>query len=201
MARSTPAAPDELPTEPGASPPDDLGPRLRLLRRSRRLTLRDVADATGLSESFLSQVERGKADASVASLRRIAQTFGIGIHDLFDPAGQRGSRVLRHAERDVLRFGDRAEKWLLTPPPLLALEILVCEFAPGGSTGADAYTHGDSEEVFVVLEGRIELEVDGEVTVMEAGDSARYRSSLAHRAANVGTGTAKALYTMTPPTF
>lgn len=194
MSKSTVA------TAQTTSPTHEVGPRLRRLRNSRRLTLRAVADAAALSESFLSQVERGKASPSVASLRRIADTLGVGVGDLFDD-GEGASRVLRHADRDELHFGEGVRKWLLTPRPLHALEVLFAAFAPGGSTGPEPYTHGDAEEVFVVLEGRVELEVDGEISVLGEGDSAHYRSSLPHRAANVGPTEARVLYAMTPPTF
>ena len=69
----------------------------REIRGRRRLTLREVAERAGLSESFLSQVERGRASASIASLRRIADGLGIGISDLFQPP--RSQWVLKSEER------------------------------------------------------------------------------------------------------
>ena len=67
MARSAPEVAAEF----------DVGERLRTLRRFRRCTLQTVAARSGLSESFLSQVERGRSNASIASLRRIADALGV----------------------------------------------------------------------------------------------------------------------------
>lgn len=179
----------------------DAGSRLRTIRTGRRRTLKDVALAAGVSESFLSQVERGRVSASIASLRRICEALGIGIHDLFAPVGSAASTVTRAGEQDVLQFGEDARKWLLTPRPMHGLEVVICEFEPGGHTGEEAYVHGDSEEVCVVLEGEVELAVEGERTVLAAGDAARYRSSQPHGMRNRGTGRARVLYAVTPPTY
>src|SRR6266699_5867153 len=95
-----------------------VGERLRTIRIVRRRTLREVAEREGLSESFLSQVERGRASASIASLRRIAEGLGISISDLFQPEGPPRTTVLRRIERPTLAFGVLGRKMLLTPRPL-----------------------------------------------------------------------------------
>src|SRR5207253_2909275 len=131
----------------------DVGERLRGIRVARRQTLREVAERAGLSESFLSQVERGRASASIASLRRIADGLGVSMADLFQPDALAQPRVLRRDERPTLAFGVLGRKMLLTPRPLQQLEVFVGEIDPGGSTGAEPYAHGDSQELFVVLGG------------------------------------------------
>ena len=132
----------------------DVGERLRAIRALRRCTLKTVADRSGLSESFISQVERGRSNASIASLRRIADALGVSVSDLFEPTGPPAPRVLRREDRPALSFGILGRKLLLTPKPLHHLEVFVGELEPGGSTGTEPYAHGDSEELFVVLQGR-----------------------------------------------
>src|SRR5690242_10654760 len=105
----------------------DVGERLRSIRTLRRCTLRSVADRAGVSESFLSQVERGKSSASIASLRRIAGALGVNVADLFEPSGLPAPRVLRRGERPSLAFGVLGTKRLLTPRPLQHLEVFVGE--------------------------------------------------------------------------
>src|SRR6476620_9803336 len=105
----------------------DVGERLRRLRRSRRATLRTVAERSGLSESFLSQVERGRSSASIESLRRVADALGVSMADLFEPGGLPGPRVLRRDERPALSFGVLGKKLLLTPRPLHHLEVFAGE--------------------------------------------------------------------------
>src|SRR6516225_3925265 len=141
----------------------DVGERLREIRRMRRCTLRTVAERSGLSESFLSQVERGRSNASIASLRRIADALAVNVSDLFEPEAQPQPRVLRRDDRPALSFGVLGRKLLLTPKPLQHLEVFVGELEPGGSTGPEPYSHGDSEELFVVLHGSVQLELGGEL--------------------------------------
>jgi transcriptional regulator with XRE-family HTH domain len=179
----------------------DVGERLRVIRTRRRQTLREVAERAGLSESFLSQVERGRASASVASLRRIADALGIAVSDLFQPAEAPRPRVLRRDDRPSLAFGILGRKLLLTPRPLHHLEVFVGELDPEGSTGAEQYAHGDSEELFVVIRGTVQLELGDEHFVLEAGDSIDYRSAVPHRISNAGGGVAEVMWIISPPSY
>jgi transcriptional regulator with XRE-family HTH domain len=179
----------------------DVGERLRDIRRFRRATLKTIADRAGVSESFLSQVERGRASASIASLRRIAGALGVTVADLFEPEGPPRPRVLRRDQRPSLAFGVLGRKLLLTPRPLQHLEVFVGELDTGGSTGAEPYAHGDSEELFVVLSGNVQLELDGDVHDLETGDSIDYRSSTPHRVTNVGEERAEVMWIISPPSY
>ena len=179
----------------------DVGERLRAIRGLRRATLRTIADRAGVSESFLSQVERGKASASIASLRRIAGALGVSVADLFEPSGPPGPRVLRREERPALAFGILGRKLLLTPRPLHHLEVFMGELDPGGSTGVEPYAHGDSEELFVVLSGSVQLELGGDVHELDTGDSIDYRSSTPHRIANIGDDRAEVMWIISPPSY
>jgi len=178
-----------------------VGERLRMIRMVRRCTLREVAERAGLSESFLSQVERGRASASIASLRRIAEGLGISMADLFQPSGPTEPRVLRRDERPALALGILGRKMLLTPRPLHHLEVFVGELDPQGSTGAEQYAHGDSEELFVVLSGTVRLELGDDVHELETGDSIGYWSSTPHRVSNAGDGPAEVMWIISPPSY
>lgn len=179
----------------------DLGERLRAIRLLRRRTLKDVADAVGVSESFLSQVERGRTSPSVASLQRIAAALGIAVSDLFADEGLPRPRVLRHGARQQVVWGHLGRKALLTPKPFHSLEVVAAEFDPGGSTGDEPYTHGDSEELLVVVEGRVHVQVGAEVYDLSAGDSVHYRSSTPHRVSNPGDEAAEVLFVISPPSY
>ena len=179
----------------------DVGERLRDHRRLRRATLRTIADRAGVSESFLSQVERGRTSASIASLRRIAGALGVTVADLFEPGGPPQPRVLKRAERPTLAFGVLGRKHLLTPRPLQHLEVFVGELDPGGTTGSEPYAHGDSEELFVVLSGHVQLELGGDVHDLETGDSIDYRSSTPHRVNNTGEERAEVMWIISPPSY
>ena len=179
----------------------DVGERLRAIRLLRRLTLREVADAAGVSESFVSQLERGRSSASVATLQRLAAALGIEISDLFADERPSGPRILRQQERQLLEWGHLGRKALLTPKPFHSLEVLAAEFEPGGSTGDEPYTHGDSEELLLVIEGLVHVQLGTEVYELRAGDSVHYRSSTPHRVRNPSGDAAEVLFVISPPSY
>jgi transcriptional regulator with XRE-family HTH domain len=179
----------------------ELGERLRAIRLLRRLTLREVAQAAGVSESFVSQLERGRSSASVATLQRLAAAVGIEVSDLFAGESPIGPHVLRRHERQLLEWGHLGRKALLTPKPFLSLEVVAAVFDPGGSTGDEPYTHGDSEELLLVLAGRVQVQLGSELLDLSAGDSVNYRSSTPHRVSNPGDETAEVLFVISPPSY
>ncbi|MGH3066700.1 MAG: helix-turn-helix domain-containing protein [Gaiellaceae bacterium] len=180
----------------------DIGERLRAIRRVRRATLKTVADRAKLSESFLSQVERGRANASVASLKRIAAALGVNVADLFEPNGSTSRpRVLRREARPALGFGALGRKYMLTPRPLEHLQVILGELDAGGSTGDEPYTHGDSEELLVVLAGIVSLQLGTEIFELSTGDSIDYRSSTPHRLTNIGGEPAEVMWIISPPSY
>ena len=180
----------------------DVGERLRAIRHLRRATLKTVAERADLSESFLSQVERGRANASVASLKRIAAALGVNVADLFEPDGSNSRpRVLRREARPALGFGNLGKKFMLTPRPLENLQVIMGELAAGGSTGDEPYTHGDSEELLVVLAGVVSLQLGSEVFELSTGDSIDYRSSTPHRLSNIGGDPAEVMWIISPPSY
>ncbi len=190
-----------LATPPRTSGRPELGERLRAIRVLRRLTLRDVAEAARVSESFVSRLERGRSSASVATLQRLAGALGIEISDLFDETPPSQPRVLRREARQPLEWGHLGRKTLLTPKPFHSLEVVSAEFEPGGSTGDEPYTHGDSEELLLVLAGRVQLQLGTELFDLGKGDSVNYRSSTPHRVSNPGEVAAEVLFVISPPSY
>jgi transcriptional regulator with XRE-family HTH domain len=178
----------------------ELGERLRAIRQLRRKTLKAVAGAAGISESFLSQLERGRTNATIATLQRIATSLGIEVSDLFTTNAPR-PRVLRHASREFIAWGELGRKALLTPKPFQSLEVVVARFEAGGSTGDEPYTHGDSEELLIVVEGEVHVQLGTDVHELGPGDSVHYQSSTPHRVSNAGRDTAEVLFVISPPSY
>jgi transcriptional regulator with XRE-family HTH domain len=178
-----------------------LGPRIRALRQARNVTLRELAERAGVTESFLSQVERERTSPSIASVQRIARALDLTIAELFTEEAPRG-RVVRRADRRRIAYpGLGAIDEFLTADLTARLQVILSTIEPGGGTGDEPYAHDSDEEVVIVLAGRLELWVDGEHHVLEEGDSAAYSSRLPHRNQNTGDGTAIVLFCLTPPSF
>src|SRR5262245_35937636 len=110
----------------------ELGPRLRGLRTSRGLTLRQLATRAGVTESFVSQVERGVATPSIASVQRIARGLGLSIADLFAEVESVG-QVVRAGERRRIQYpGLGAVDEFLTRGTSGRLQVILSTVEPGG---------------------------------------------------------------------
>ena len=188
---------------PSADPHAGVGARLRRRRRALGLTLKDVSEGSGLTQGFLSQIERGQANASVRALQEICGVLKLGVGDLFEaPDETPGNRVLRFRDAQGFSFGTGATKLKLTPPHFDHLEVLMGLFEPGGSTGSRHYTHGASEEVLLVLSGEVVVTVAGTRHELGELDSLHYNSSQPHHVEEAtGTAHARVLWTMAPPTY
>ncbi len=181
--------------------PDPLGARIRVLRHRKGLTLRGLADAAGVTESFLSQVERGLASPSISTLRRIAAGLGESIGSLFDDDGEPGVLVRHDARRIIDYPGLGARDEFITPNLDGRLQIILSMIEPGGGTGDEPYVHESDEECVIVLEGSLDLWIGETLYRMEAGDSVIHSSRVPHRNQNNGTGTARVLFILTPPSY
>lgn len=178
-----------------------IGGGLRRARRRHGMTLRAVAHAAGVTESFLSQVERDVASPSIATLRRIASALGLSIGEILDEAGPHG-QLVRAAHRRVATYpGLAARDEFLTDGIGARLQVILSIIEPGGGTGAEAYAHESDEECLVVLDGSVDLWVGEEQYRLEVGDAIRYSSRIPHRNQNPGPGQARVLFVLTPPSF
>ncbi len=179
----------------------DLGTRIRSLRQARRLTLRDVAERAGVTESFLSQVERDVTSPSIATVHRIARALDLSIAQLFTPDADTGRVVRREARQRIEYPGLGAVDEFLTADTSGRLQVIQSTIDPGGGTGADPYTHELDEEVVVVLAGVLDLWVGDEHYVLRQGDAITYPSRIPHWNVNNGTDPATVLFCLTPPSF
>ena len=178
-----------------------LGSRIRALRQARRFTLRDVAERSGVTESFLSQVERDVTSPSIATVQRIARALDLSIAQLFYEQGDTGRVVRREARRRATYPGLKAVDEFLTSNMAGRLQVIMSTIEPGGGTGAEPYTHDSDEEVVVVLAGVLDLWVGDEHYVLREGDAITFPSRLPHWNANYGDTAVTVLFCLTPPSF
>jgi transcriptional regulator with XRE-family HTH domain len=178
-----------------------LGARIRSLRQARRLTLRAVADQAGVTESFLSQVERDVTSPSIATVGRIARALDLSIAQLFAEEPSTGRVVRREARRRVAYPGLKSVDEFLTANMAGRLQVIMSTIEPGGGTGEEPYTHDSDEEVVVVLAGVLDLWVGDEHYVLREGDSIQFPSRLPHWNMNRGAVPVTVLFCLTPPSF
>ncbi|MDA8314481.1 MAG: XRE family transcriptional regulator [Actinomycetota bacterium] len=180
---------------------EDVGALLRRYRKLRGATLHAIAQKAGVSESFLSQLERGRTNASLATLRSVAGALDLELADLFASADDTRPVVSTPENRPTLAFGHRAVKQLLTPKPYRHMEVFVGEFGPGGTTGPEPLMHGQSEELLYVLEGSIFLDVGDERFSLHESHSVQYDSGTPHRVTELRGETAKVMWMISPPSL
>src|SRR5258708_356501 len=189
-------------TTGGAPNEPDLGATIRRLREERNLSLKEVAARSGLTPSFLSQVERNLTSPSVASLRKVAQAFDVPLTALFQGPTLPEDHVVRRNERRQLIHPRRQWRdYLLTPNLTGKLQVILSVIEPGGGSGDEPYAHDSDEECVVVLRGRLEFWVGSDWYLLEEGDSIVFESRIPHRNSNPGPVQAEELWITTPPSY
>ena len=121
------------------------------------MTLRELAGRAGVTESFLSQVEREVTSPSIASVQRIARALDLAIAELFTEEAPHGRVVRRSERRRIVYPGLQAVDEFLTAGMSGRLQVILSTIEPGGGTGDEPYTHDSDEEVVIVLSGQLEL--------------------------------------------
>jgi transcriptional regulator with XRE-family HTH domain len=171
-----------LATENGA-----VGARVRALRESMGLSLRDLAERSGVSAPMLSQVERGETSPTLTVAGRIAGGLELTLSQLLrlDEA-EHVVVVARGTGRTRARGGHRLEE--LTPPlPGQRADVSRHALEPGATTGgpADPPMHeAGARETALVLEGALILVADGDIHELSEGDSVTFDADLPHHFEN-----------------
>ena len=182
-----------------------LGEAVRARRQLRGMRLRDLADLAECSESMLSKIETGRAVPSLALLRRIVSGLEVSILELFGAPHAAAPLVHRAGTRPTVAVGRAGTvpgvvlEFLMPRGEGLALEANIHTVNPGGSSSGSTSHVG--EEFGYVLEGELDLTVDGETVHLRSGDSFSFRSERPHAYRNPGTIPARVLWVNTPPTY
>src|SRR4051812_49563448 len=173
----------------GSDPATSVGPRIRALRDAMGLSLRDLAERSGVSAPMLSQVERGETSPTLAVAGKIAAGLELTLSQLLRLDEGQHVVLSRAADRRRSeRGGHRFEE--LTPPlPGQRADVSLHVLEPGATTGgrADPPMHEPgSRETAVVLAGTLVLIVDGARHELQAGDSVTFDADLPHHFENEG---------------
>ena len=183
-----------------AADEDSMGARIRRRRLQLDMSLSDLASASGLTKSFVSQIERDRNSPSIATLRTIAAALHVPMFYFFQ-SELAASPVVRSAERRIITFQKTGVKYeLLTPDLQHNIEMLEMRLEPGQGSGPDSLAH-EGEECAVVVEGIAEIEVAGVVHRLGAGDSIYIGTMQPHRSYNPGKRAAVILSAISPPSF
>jgi transcriptional regulator with XRE-family HTH domain len=181
---------------PLAQPPSatSLGRALRQRRKEIGKTMKEVAQEAGLSEGFISQIERGLSTPSLISLYNVANTLGISIEAFLPQNPQPAhSMVSRASERQGCSIDaeERVYQILQRGFPDARLNSCITHMPPGYIS---ELTRHEGEDFLYLIEGEMLYEVGDRNYLLKAGDTLHFPSSLPHRARNVGIVEARELW-------
>jgi transcriptional regulator with XRE-family HTH domain len=187
-AVSGPAA--AVPVPPPEAVQAHLCRRVRELRSGRGWSLDALAKASGVSRSMLSQIERGRANPTLAVAFRIARAFAMPLAELVEAPGV-GSQiaVIRAADR-AFHYRSDSDCTIRTLSPLQLekdVELYEVQLREGGALRSSPHYQG-TREFLTVVKGRVRVTSNQDAEDLAAGDSASYRADVPHAMVNTGRG-------------
>lgn len=169
-----------------------LGARVKDLRAARDWSLEALAHASGVSRSMLSQIERERANPTLAVTLRIARAFGLALGDLLELPGAASTvNVIRADDRAYHYRSDKGCRIRTLSPLNLEkdVEFYELELDQGAALRSSPHFEG-TREFLTVQKGQVRVESDGDVETLHRGDSASYRADVPHAITNTGKGEA-----------
>jgi transcriptional regulator with XRE-family HTH domain len=200
-----------------------IGVSIRNERRKKNITISQLAERSDLSKGFISQIERGIAQPSVTTLKKISTALGVSIVTLF--SGHRDGaevvfaesqvvnqakkinyvqdvKIVRSQQRKKMFFpGSHIVYEMITPDLNRAVQILFLKCDPGEKSGDDPIADPTGEKCLFILNGSIEYKLENETYILEEGDSIYFPANLRQYWKGIGTEKIEVLIIMTPPWF
>jgi transcriptional regulator with XRE-family HTH domain len=201
--------------EPLNGDESSIGSRLAALRKEHRYSIRALAARASVSASLISDVERGKVEPSISTLKRMAAALGTTLTYFFSDPSEANGRVVRASDRVDLS-GSRGAKLqgevrsgmkaggirfeLASPEQAENIEAIYGRYDVGATMGEEPVTH-EGEEWGMVLRGRLKVWVGEEIHFLDAGDSIWFPSTIPHRMENVAREPTEYIWVDTPKSF
>jgi transcriptional regulator with XRE-family HTH domain len=176
----------------------DVGGNLRRLREEQELSIRALAEKSGLAVNTLSLIENGKSSPSVSTLQQLALALNVPIIAFFE--GEAPENVISYikADRRPRAIFDHGRLEDLGAGTVIqAVEPFVVTLEPNGGSGLQEILHTGYEFVFC-LEGRVAYTIAGHTYLLETGDSLLFEAHLPHRWQNLNTTDSRVLLVLVP---
>ncbi|PTM89157.1 XRE family transcriptional regulator [Mycoplana dimorpha] len=170
----------------------------------RSMSLKEVADGSGLSVGMLSQVERGLTSPSIKSMRAICDALEMPVKWLFEAQQSQhdddAEFVVRLASRREIAYDEGGLfKQILTPDTQPKIQMLRFVMQPGADSG-EPYSNSEGGKCGIVLAGTMELELDGYRMTIREGDSFAFPATALVRYWNEGSQVCEVLWIVSPAT-
>ena len=169
-----------------------LGDRVKRLRADRGWSLEALANASGVSRSMLSQIERNQANPTLAVTLRIARAFNMSLGDLLESPHATSAVTVIRAEDHTYHYRSDKDCRIRTLSPLNLekdVEFYEVQLQPGGALRSAPHFEG-TREFLTVQRGQVRVESGADTEILRPGDSANYRADVPHAIVNTGKGEA-----------
>lgn len=179
-----------------------IGLHIKQLRTRRRLSVRELAERSGIAHATISLIERDRTSPSIDTLSAMLDALGTTFVGFFDGIEQSVPYSPFYSNEDLVEIGDAGSvsyRMLGINHPNRHVLMLHETYEPEADTG-EVFSHRAQEAGFVIR-GQVEVTVGSECKVLQKGDGYYFDSQLPHRFRNVGKTPAEIISAVTPPTF
>ncbi|MBI3319332.1 MAG: helix-turn-helix transcriptional regulator [Candidatus Omnitrophica bacterium] len=182
-----------------------IGGRLRVLRKTQRVTLVELAKSSGVDTATISRIETGRMTGTLECHMKLARGLGVKLTELYtgiEEAQAKGAVAVQNPSRRtevyVHQAGQSSIAMLTTEVLTKKLMPVLITIEPGGSTQKEE-TRVGTEKFIYMLEGKLEAKVGEETHLLKRGSTLYLEASIPHLLRNVGTHVARCLAVTTPP--
>ncbi|WP_206363880.1 cupin domain-containing protein [Gudongella oleilytica] len=181
----------------------DIGKKMRDLRKSKDMSIAELAEKAGLSSGIISQIERNLVAPSIVTFWKISQALEVSVGHFFDEeeVELNISPIVKKSDRKRITVSNSNALYELLSHDLnRKIEFLYITIGPGEVSSEGLVSH-EGEECGLVLKGKLLVKTaDGDYELNE-GDSIYYESTIPHRYINIGDNVCESVWAMTPPSF
>lgn len=180
----------------------DISKKITEYRISKELTIKKLADLTGVTASLLSQIEKGTANPSINTLKQISKALDTPLFNFFINDDSTKNLVVRKESRKKIMFSedDSFAYELLTPDSKGSIEFMLMKIPAKKSSSKELFSH-KGEEVAYVMIGSVNLNLMNRIIKLNCGDSVRIPAYSNHQWDNTEDSECQVIFAVTPPSF
>lgn len=177
----------------GTGQPPLIGKNILIERKRKSMSLDELAKRSGVSKSMLSQIEQDKANPTIITAWKIARALGLSIEELMESGSNYIIEVIRHDDAPVIYSEDRLCKIRINSPIHMTdnLELYQMTFKPGGINSSMPH-FPKAEEFLTVIEGKFRVSSGEYSTILNKGDTGRYKADVEHTIENLSEAASEA---------
>lgn len=181
---------------------ENLGPRIRELRKQKNITLIELSQKTGVAQATLSRIETGTMIGTVESHQKIAEALGTGLADLYTAVDPRQQEIVHQKQDEPRKVSYQAKgiqiEVLTQESTHKKIVPLLVTLSAGSKTQSEQLDRG-VEKFCYGLEGDVKIILEGQEFALRQGETLYFDASLPHEIHNTGSKSAKLLCAVSPP--